>query len=464
MIDEIAEMKRFGQHLRITHLLARTHRDSRKAGDEEDLQIGIDLVRLSGNLDAIDAGHHNIGNQKVVGAFVDGIQGRQPVRHGRHFMAAAFERALEKLAHGLVVFGKQYSRHGFRTLIPVSQTVGPATNSVARDSGILIRTSFQSMNILPGIMARTVKGDRVCGFRYIKLVMDRETVNDSDAAIEILAPAEQRVPLVFSSPHSGRDYPADFLAASKLDAMAIRRSEDSFVDELFSHVPYHGAPLLKALFPRAFVDPNREPYELDPSMFRQPLPKFVNRRSPRVAAGLGTIARVVASGAEIYSCKLDFEEVVARIERCYRPYHEALEDLITQTRTMFGTCILIDCHSMPSIGGPMENDAGRRRQVDFILGDAHGRACARPLTMLVEETLRGMGYSVVRNTPYSGGFITRNYGRPERGVHALQIEINRALYMDETTFERTAGLAKVTSDMNDLAARLVELEPAALAA
>jgi N-formylglutamate amidohydrolase len=294
--------------------------------------------------------------------------------------------------------------------------------------------------------------------------MDRETVNDSDAAIEILAPAQQRVPLVFSSPHSGRDYPADFLAVSKLDALAIRRSEDSFVDELFAHVPHHGAPLLKALFPRAFVDPNREPYELDPAMFTGPLPKFVNRRSPRVAAGLGTIARVVASGAEIYSCKLDFDEVQARIERCYRPYHAALEDLIAQTRTAFGTCILIDCHSMPSIGGPMENDAGRRRQVDFILGDAHGRACARPLTMLVEETLRGMGYSVVRNTPYSGGFITRNYGRPERGVHALQIEINRALYMDENTFERTEGLARVAADMNDLAARLVELEPAALAA
>lgn len=295
-------------------------------------------------------------------------------------------------------------------------------------------------------------------------MMDRETVNDSDAAIEILAPAQQRVPLVFSSPHSGRDYPANFLAASKLDALAIRRSEDSFVDELFAHVPHHGAPLLKALFPRAFVDPNREPYELDPSMFTGPLPKFVNRRSPRVSAGLGTIARVVASGAEIYSCKLDFDEVQARIERCYRPYHAALEDLIAQTRTAFGTCILIDCHSMPSIGGPMENDAGRRRQVDFILGDAHGRACARPLTILVEETLRGMGYSVVRNTPYSGGFITRNYGRPERGVHALQIEINRSLYMDENTFERTDGLARIAADMNDLAARLVELEPAALAA
>jgi len=294
--------------------------------------------------------------------------------------------------------------------------------------------------------------------------MDRETVIDSDAAIEILAPAEQRVPLVFSSPHSGRDYPAAFLAASKLDALAIRRSEDSFVDELFGHVPQLGAPLLRALFPRAFVDPNREPYELDPAMFTTPLPAFVNRRSPRVAAGLGTIARVVANGSEIYSGKLDFDEANERIERCYRPYHDALEDLIAHTRTMFGTCVLIDCHSMPSIGGPMENDAGRRRQVDFILGDAHGRSCARTLTLLVEDTLRGMGYSVVRNTPYSGGFITRNYGRPERGVHALQIEINRALYMDETSFERTEGLARVAADMRDLAVRIAEIEPAALAA
>jgi N-formylglutamate amidohydrolase len=294
--------------------------------------------------------------------------------------------------------------------------------------------------------------------------MDRETVNNSDPAIEILEPVLQRAPLVFSSPHSGRDYPVEFLASSQLDAKAIRRSEDSFVDELFAQAPHLGVPLLKALFPRAFVDPNREPYELDPSMFADPLPGFVNRRSPRVAAGLGTIARVVANGAEIYSCKLDFDEAHARIERCYRPYHDALEDLIARTQSMFGTCILIDCHSMPSTEGPMENDAGHRRQVDFILGDAHGRSCARPLTMLVEETLRGMGYSVVRNTPYSGGFITRNYGHPERGVHALQIEINRALYMNETTFERTKGLAEIVRNMSVLTERLVELEPAALAA
>ncbi len=273
--------------------------------------------------------------------------------------------------------------------------------------------------------------------------MDQETRIDADQAIEILAPALQTAPVVFSSPHSGCDYPEEFLAAACLDEQAIRRSEDSFVDEIFAQAPHHGAPLLKALYPRAFVDPNREPYELDPAMFEGPLPSFVNKRSPRVAAGLGTIARVVANGAEIYAGKLDFIEARDRIDRCYRPYHAALEDLIETTRRMFNHCILIDCHSMPSVGGPMENDAGRRRQVDFVLGDAHGRSCSRALTVMVEETLCAMGYSVVRNAPYSGGFITRNYGRPANGVHALQIEINRGLYMNDPTYPRAPKMAAV---------------------
>lgn len=294
--------------------------------------------------------------------------------------------------------------------------------------------------------------------------MDQETRIDSDQAIEILAPAQQTAPVVFSSPHSGRHYPEAFLAAARLDERAIRRSEDSFVDELFAPAPHFGAPLLKALFPRAFVDPNREPFELDPAMFDGPLPAFVNRRSPRVAAGLGTIARVVANGAEIYTGKLSFAEAHARIERCYHPYHTALEDLIDTTRRLFNQCILIDCHSMPSIGGPMENDAGRRRQVDFVLGDAHGRSCSRALTIMAEETLRGMGYTVVRNAPYSGGFITRNYGNPNKGVHALQIEINRGLYMHEPTYSRTAGMIEVIDNMSRLIERLVGLEPQALAA
>jgi len=294
--------------------------------------------------------------------------------------------------------------------------------------------------------------------------MDQKTRIDGDQTIEILAPAQQSAPLVFSSPHSGRDYPEDFLAAARLDKHAIRRSEDSFVDEIFGQAPHFGAPLLKARFPRAFVDPNREPYELDPAMFDEPLPSFVNKRSPRVAAGLGTIARVVASGAEIYAQKLSFAEACARIDRCYHPYHAALEELIGTTIRQFGHCLLIDCHSMPSIGGPMENDAGRRRQVDFVLGDAHGRSCSRVLTVTVEETLRDMGYTVVRNTPYSGGFITRNYGRPSAGVHALQIEINRALYMHETSYSRAPAMAELAAHMARLIERLVAVAPHALAA
>ena len=294
--------------------------------------------------------------------------------------------------------------------------------------------------------------------------MDQETRIDADQAIEILAPAHQTAPVVFSSPHSGRAYPKEFLAAARLDDQAIRRSEDSFVDEIFALAPHYGAPLLKALFPRAFVDPNREPYELDPAMFEDALPGFVNKRSPRVAAGLGTIARVVANGAEIYAGKLNFAEAHERIDRCYRPYHAALEDLIGTTRRMFNHCILIDCHSMPSVGGPMENDAGHRRQVDFVLGDVHGRSCSRALTVMAEETLRGMGYSVVRNAPYSGGFITRNYGQPANGVHALQIEINRGLYMHEPTYTRSPEMAEVVENMSRLTERLVGLEPHALAA
>lgn len=294
--------------------------------------------------------------------------------------------------------------------------------------------------------------------------MDQETRIEADQAIEILAPAQQTAPVVFSSPHSGREYTEEFLAATRLDEQAIRRSEDSFVDEIFGQSPLYGAPLLKALYPRAFVDPNREPYELDPAMFEQPLPGFVNKRSPRVAAGLGTIARVVANGAEIYAGKLNYAEACERIDRCYRPYHAALEDLIETTQRMFNHCILIDCHSMPSVGGPMENDAGRRRQVDFVLGDAHGRSCSRALTVMVEETLRGMGYTVVRNAPYSGGFITRNYGKPAKGVHALQIEINRALYMHEATYSRAPAMTEVVANMSRLTERLVGLEPQALAA
>jgi N-formylglutamate amidohydrolase len=280
---------------------------------------------------------------------------------------------------------------------------------------------------------------------------------------ELAAPARQTVAGLFASPHSGTDYKPEFLAASRLDLVTLRRSEDAFVDELFGAAPPRGAPFLKALFPRAFVDPNREPWELDAAMFSGPLPAYVNSRSPRVAAGLGTIARVVANGEEIYAGKLDFDEAARRIERYYTPYHAALQGLIERTRERFGWCFLIDCHSMPSVGGPMDRDPGMRR-VDFVLGDCHGASCGPALVETVESYLVGLGYVVTRNLPYAGGYVTRHYGRPERGVHALQIEVNRALYMDEERIERRPRLSRLAAEMEGLIAAIAALDGAELAA
>lgn len=267
-----------------------------------------------------------------------------------------------------------------------------------------------------------------------------------DPPVEIVRPAQTSTPLVFSSPHSGCFYPAGFVAASRLDPVMLRRSEDAFVDELYGEAPSCGAALLKARFPRAFVDPNREPYELDPGMFASALPSWVNRSSPRVGAGLGTIARVVANGAEIYRGKLDFAEAEAWIEQLYRPYHNALGALLDESVAQFGRVLLIDCHSMPAVGGPMDRDPGKRR-VDFVLGDAHGASCSRAVIDWAESCLRAMGYSVARNDPFAGGFITRHYGRPATDRHALQIEVNRRLYMDEDRIARNANFPRLAADL-----------------
>lgn len=280
---------------------------------------------------------------------------------------------------------------------------------------------------------------------------------------QVLWPAEQRLPLVVASPHSGNNYPPEFVSASRLDPLALRRSEDSFVDEIFAAAPELGVPLLRALFPRAFVDPNREPFELDPAMFADRLPDYANTRSPRVAAGLGTIARVVANGADIYRDKLEFAQALKRIQDCYWPYHAALRELVEQTRTRFGYCLLLDCHSMPSSGGPLERDAGGLR-FDIVLGDCHGTTCSGAISEAAARFLGRQGYRVSRNKPYSGGFVTRHYGRPEEGLHALQIEINRALYMDEERIARGPGLAALAADMTALMAALGDTAQGSLAA
>jgi N-formylglutamate amidohydrolase len=273
------------------------------------------------------------------------------------------------------------------------------------------------------------------------------------APLVVLRPARQTIPIIFASPHSGRTYPDDLLAAARLDALTIRRSEDSFVDELFAAAPDHGAPLLAATFPRAYCDANREPWELDPAMFADKLPSWVNTTSARVGAGLGTIARVVASGETIYRDKLSFADAERRVRTCWEPFHDMLGGLIAATRAQFGLCLLIDCHSMPSHGHAARTNG---RAADFVLGDAHGTACSPHATRLVERLLREQGYTVRRNDPYAGGYITRHYGRPREGVHGLQIEISRELYMDEGRIERLADFAAVQQDITRLIAGLAE--------
>jgi N-formylglutamate amidohydrolase len=274
------------------------------------------------------------------------------------------------------------------------------------------------------------------------------TSSEACAPYLLTRPARQSVPLVFASPHSGRCYPASFVAAARLDPVALRRSEDGFVDELFASAPECGAPLLAATFPRVFCDVNREPWELDPGMFDGPLPSWVNTASPRVGAGLGTIARVVATGEAVYRRKLTFREAEERIRRFWQPYHAALAALIAETRDEFGACLLIDCHSMPT------HPAQAGNPPDFVLGDAHGTSCALRATRLVDEALSDMGYRVRRNDPYAGGYVTRHYGRPREGVHALQIEVARPLYMDEERIERLPGMSALQADLTRLIALL----------
>lgn len=234
-------------------------------------------------------------------------------------------------------------------------------------------------------------------------------------------PARQTVPFLFASPHSGRSYPASLLENTRLDATTLRRSEDAFVDELFCGVVKLGAPLLAAQFPRAFLDVNRASSELDAAMFDAPLKVPVDAPSPRVTAGLGVIPRIVRDGAEIYRGKLDRREADARISQLYQPYHQGLAKLLEETHARFGVAVLIDCHSMPSaLSVP-----------DIVLGDRYGASAAPALTARAEMAFAREGFSVARNTPYAGGHTTVLHGRPAAGSHALQIEVNRALYLDE---------------------------------
>jgi len=276
---------------------------------------------------------------------------------------------------------------------------------------------------------------------------------------ETVEPPQQSIPVVFNSPHSGRAYPTPFLDSSKLDAHELRRSEDCFIDELFESAVALGAPLLRAHFPRAYLDVNREPYELDPVMFDSPLPAYVNTRSVRVAGGLGTIARLVSEDQEIYREPMNFLEAKRRIKALYQPYHAELARLMHRTRKTFGAALLVDCHSMPSTNGKPSRRS-RKARPDIVLGDRYGSTCAGEIADFFEDGLSRLGYKVVRNKPYAGGYITQVHGQPEEGFHALQIEINRALYVDEDSYSKHRGFDRLSSELRGFIGELAQALPA----
>jgi N-formylglutamate amidohydrolase len=269
----------------------------------------------------------------------------------------------------------------------------------------------------------------------------------AEPAFVLIEPLRRTSPLIFASPHSGRRYPADLMADARVALISLRRSEDAYVDELFAGAAAHGAAVLSATFARAYVDLNRDPAELDPDMFNEKPPHSVHLSSARVQAGLGAIPRISGDGQTIYRRKLRLEEAQRRIEAVHRPYHDMLQRLVDETKRDFGCTVLIDCHSMPS-------SARGAHAPDVVLGDRFGASCHPSITALAETTLRKLGYRVARNAPFAGGHTTQTYGRPAFGAHALQIEINRALYVDERTLERTNGYARVRADMSRLAEAL----------
>jgi N-formylglutamate amidohydrolase len=288
---------------------------------------------------------------------------------------------------------------------------------------------------------------------------------DGDGEVEALAvaaegpafvvtspePGAPPTPLIFASPHSGRIYPAPMMAASNLDGAAIRRSEDAYIDRLIEGAPALGVTTISARFARVFLDLNREPWELDQTMFADELPPYARGGGARVAAGLGAIARVVAEGEEIYVRKLSFAEARARVEGAHRPYHEALSRLVEATRAAHGVAVLIDWHSMPAAAA---RHAAGGAGCDIVLGDRYGASCAPGVLRRVEGALAARGWRLARNAPYAGGYTTEHYGRPVRGVHALQIELNRALYLDEETLAPTAGFEALKAGLETAFAAL----------
>ena len=282
-----------------------------------------------------------------------------------------------------------------------------------------------------------------------------KTLAAVNGVIDVRLPARQTAPLIFTSPHSGTDYDPAFIASSRLDEKNLRRSEDSFVDEIFAARRRAGRRCSARSIRARTWTPTASPTSLDPEMFTEPLPSHVKTRSDRVRAGFGTIAKLVASGAEIYAGKMSFAEAERRIDTLYRPYHRALEGLIKTTLHDFGAAFVLDCHSMPSVGGPTDRDRGTPRP-DIVLGDRFGASCEPAVVETAERILRDLDFTVRRNEPYAGAYTTAHYGQPGKRVHALQIEVNRRLYMNEATVARSRDLPQLKRKMNRFIAAMAE--------
>ncbi len=269
-------------------------------------------------------------------------------------------------------------------------------------------------------------------------------------AVSVAEPHRVTSATVFSSPHSGRHYPQLFRHTSRLDDIALRASEDAYIDDIFSMAPHYGAPLVAAQFPRAFVDANRAEDELDPAL----IARYTSRRPKtlRVSAGLGVIPRIVAENTPIYERKIPLTEAEARIEACYRPFHHCLATTIDRARDHYGIALLIDCHSMPS-----DNSVRSNRRAEIVLGDCYGASAISDISDVAFALFREAGFCVARNAPFAGGYITQRYGNPRQGIHALQIEIDRGMYLDQKRMIPTSNYNALKRVLEPIVAELAAL-------
>ncbi|MDG1130362.1 N-formylglutamate amidohydrolase [Seohaeicola saemankumensis] len=272
-------------------------------------------------------------------------------------------------------------------------------------------------------------------------------------AYHLIRPEETRTSVIFASPHSGRDYPWSFLRRTVLDEHSIRTSEDAFVDRLYQAAPDLGAPLLLAGAPRAYIDLNRSADELDPALIDGVRGLTHN---PRIASGLGVVPRVVAGGRAIYRGKLQLDEVQGRITGFWRPYHAMLQRLLDEAHGQFGEAILIDCHSMPHEAMDGIARSGARRP-DIVLGDRFGASAAPWVVDQVEAAFEGTGLVVARNAPFAGAYTTQHYGRPARSQHVVQIEVDRALYMNEQLIRPNGNFVNFQKAMTGVIGRIIDI-------